>query len=141
MRFTPGFPMPNIDLLAKYGYKAYSYGMSEIKKMTDEIVAFRDARDWKQFHNPKDVSLSLVLEATEVMEHFQWKSKEEIDEYVRTNKDDIADELADVLYWILLMGKDLDIDVMKALEKKMRKNAEKYPVDKAKGKHTKYNKL
>ena len=115
--------------------------MDEIEKMTKRIEAFRDARDWKQFHNPKDVSLSLVLEATEVMEHFQWKSKEEVDDYVKTNKDDIADELADVLYWVLLMGKDLNIDVMQALEKKMQKNEEKYPVDKAKGKHTKYNKL
>ena len=115
--------------------------MDEIDKMTARIEAFRDARDWKQFHNPKDVSLSLVLEATEVMEHFQWKSKEEIDEYVKTNKVDIADELADVLYWALLMSKDLDINLMNALERKMQKNEAKYPVEKAKGKHTKYNKL
>jgi NTP pyrophosphatase (non-canonical NTP hydrolase) len=83
----------------------------------------------------------MVLEAGEVMEHFQWKSKEEIEEYVKTNKAEIGEEIADVLYWVLLMSHDLDIDVMEALEKKIKKNEEKYPVEKAKGKHTKYNKL
>lgn len=115
--------------------------MKNINDLTKRIIAFRDARDWKQFHNPKDVALSLVLEATEVMEHFQWKSKEEIEKYIKTNKADIGEELADVLYWVLLMSYDLKLDVFKALEKKMLKNEEKYPVEKAKGRHTKYNKL
>lgn len=109
--------------------------------MIQRIVAFRDARDWKQFHNPKDLSLSLVLEATEVMEHFQWKNKEEIEKYIIEAKEDIGEELADVLYWVLLMSHDLKIDVLSALDKKMKKNEAKYPVEKAKGKHTKYNKL
>ncbi len=109
--------------------------------LTKRIVDFRNARDWKQFHNPKDVSLSLVLEATEVMEHFQWKSKEEMEKYIISNKGDIGDELADVLYWVLLMSNDLNIDIVEALDKKMKINEAKYPVDKAKGKHTKYNKL
>jgi len=115
--------------------------MSNIKDLTKRIIDFRDARDWKQFHNPKDLSLSLVLEATEVMEHFQWKSKEEMEEHLKTHKEDVADELADTLYWILLMGNDFNIDVLKALDKKLKKTEEKYPVEKAKGKHTKYNKL
>ncbi|MDO8508381.1 MAG: nucleotide pyrophosphohydrolase [Nanoarchaeota archaeon] len=110
-------------------------------ELIKKIIAFRDARDWKQFHNPKDLAISLVLEATEVMEHFQWKNKEEIEKYIKTNKIDIGEELADVLYWVLLMGHDLKIDVLKSLEKKILKNEEKYPVKKAKGKHTKYNKL
>lgn len=113
----------------------------ELQKLVERIVAFRDARDWKQFHNPKDLALSMVLEAAEVMEHFQWKNSEEMAEYVKTNKTDIADELGDVLYWVLLMGHDLHIDVLQALDDKLKKNEEKYPVDKAKGKHTKYNKL
>jgi NTP pyrophosphatase (non-canonical NTP hydrolase) len=75
------------------------------------------------------------------MEHFQWKSKEEMEKYVVTNKTDISEELADVLYWVLLMSKDLNIDVLKALERKIKINEDKYPVSKAKGKHTKYNKL
>lgn len=115
--------------------------MNKVNEIIKRITNFRDARDWKQFHNPKDVSLSLVLEAGEVMEHFQWKNKEEIEKYVKTNKDDIGEELADVLYWILLMGHDLDIDVFDALDKKIKKNEEKYPVEKAKGRHTKYDKL
>lgn len=115
--------------------------MKTLEELTKRIVAFRDARDWKQFHNPKDLAISLVLEAGEVMEHFQWKSKEEMDKYVLEHKDEIGEELADTLYWILLMSHDLNIDVIKSFEKKMKKNEEKYSVEKAKGKHTKYNKL
>lgn len=115
--------------------------MNNLAEITKRIVAFRNARDWKQFHNPKDLSLSLVLEAAEVMEHFQWKNKEEIEKYVVEAKGEIGEELADVLYWVLLMSHDLDIDVLAALDKKMKKNEAKYPVEKAKGKHTKYNKL
>lgn len=110
-------------------------------KLKKRIVEFRDARDWKQFHNPKDLALSLVLEAGEVMEHFQWKNSKEIEEYVRKHKEEIGEELADVFYWVLLMSNDLNIDISKALEKKLKKNEEKYPIEKAKGKHTKYNKL
>ena len=115
--------------------------MKNIKNLTKRIIAFREARNWKQFHNPKDVALSLVLEATEVMEHFQWKSKEEMEKYIGTNKSEISEELADVLYWVLLMSHDLEIDVLDALEKKILKNEKKYPVEKVKGRHTKYNKL
>jgi NTP pyrophosphatase (non-canonical NTP hydrolase) len=115
--------------------------MRKIQDLTKKIIAFRDARDWKQFHNPKDIALSLVLEATELMEQFQWKNEKEIKRYIKTNKKDIAEELADVMYWILLMSHDLKIDLPDSLEKKMKKNEEKYPVEKSKGKHTKYNKL
>lgn len=106
-----------------------------------KILAFRNARNWKQFHNPKDLAISLSLEASEVLEHFQWKSKEEIEEYIKTHKEHIGEELADVFYWVLLMSHDLKIDIIDALDRKMKKNAEKYPIKKAKGKHTKYNKL
>jgi NTP pyrophosphatase (non-canonical NTP hydrolase) len=111
------------------------------KSLTQRIVSFRDARDWKQFHNPKDLALSLVLEAAEVMEHFQWKNTQEMEQYVQLNKKEIGEELADVLYWVLLIGHDLKIDVLKALDEKISLNEQKYPVEKAKGKHTKYNKL
>jgi NTP pyrophosphatase (non-canonical NTP hydrolase) len=115
--------------------------MARIDELAKKIVAFRDARDWKQFHNPKDVAISLALEASEVLEHFQWKNKEEIEKYVKTNKGDVGEELADVLYWVLLMSHDLNIDILDALDKKMEKNEKKYPVEKAKGRHTKYTKL
>lgn len=115
--------------------------MKNVNDLTKRIIAFRNARDWKQFHNPKDLSLSLVLEAAEVMEHFQWKSKEEMEKYVRTNKTEIGEELADVLYWVLLISHDLKINVLDALEKKIKKNEDKYPIEKSKGRHTKYDKL
>jgi len=113
----------------------------EIKELQKLIVKFRDARDWKQFHNPKDLALSLTLEAAEVLEHFQWKSKEEIEEYVVTRKYKIAEELADVFYWILLMSHDLKIDLPEALKEKMKENEKKYPVEKARGSHKKYTEL
>ena len=115
--------------------------MKTTKDLTKRIIAFRDARDWKQFHNPKDVTLSLVLEATEVMEHFQWKNAKEMEKYVKENKVAIGEELADVLYWVLLMSHDLDIDILSALDRKLKINEAKYPVEKAKGKHTKYDRL
>ena len=113
----------------------------EISRLQDEIIKFRDKRNWKQFHNPKDVALSLVLEAAELMEHFQWKSWTEISAYLKDHKHEVAEELADVLYWVLLMSRDLDIDIARALLTKIKKNQSKYPIRKAKGRHTKYNKL
>jgi dCTP diphosphatase len=115
--------------------------MKDIKEITKKLIAFRDARDWNQFHNPKDIAISLSLEASEVLEHFQWKSKEEIEEYVKKSKDEIGEELADVFNWVLILSHDIGIDIIEASVKKIKKNEAKYPVEKAKGKHTKYNKL
>ena len=115
--------------------------MKSIEALTNRIISFRDARDWKQFHNPKDVALSLTLEASEVVEHFQWKNGKELEEYISANKEHIGEELADVLYWVLLMSHDLGIDIVEALSKKMDKNEEKYTVSKAKGTHKKYTEL
>ena len=115
--------------------------MSDIKDLTKKVIKFRDDRDWKQFHNPKDLSISLALEAAEVLEHFQWKSPKEIEEYIKTNKGDLGDELADVLKYLLMIAHELNIDLLKAVPEKMRKDAKKYPVEKSRGKHTKYNKL
>jgi dCTP diphosphatase len=115
--------------------------MSDIKNLTKRITGFRDARNWKQFHNPKDEALSLLLESAEVLEHFQWKNGAELEEYIDTHREHIGEELADVLYWVLLMSHDLGIDMAKALTKKMDKNEEKYAVEKAKGNHKKYTEL
>ena len=115
--------------------------MGEIKQLTKQIIAFRDRRDWKQFHNPKDLSISLVLEATEVLEHFQWKSPDEMGEYIKKSKTAVGEELADVFYWVLLLAHDLDVDIVKAFKNKMKQNDKKYPVKKAKGNHKKYNQL
>lgn len=115
--------------------------MSDLKDLTQKITEFRDARDWKQFHNPKDLAISLLLEAAEVLEHFQWKSPEEMEQHLQEHKEDVAEELADVMYWVLLMSNDLGIDINVAVEKKLQKNNEKYPLDKSKGNHLKYNQL
>ena len=115
--------------------------MLGIKQLTIKIRKFRDARDWKQFHNHKDVALSLVLEASEVLEHFQWKSPKEVEEHGKDNKDDLADELADVAMYLFELADNLKIDLPQAMLNKMKKNALKYPIHKAKGRHTKYTKL
>jgi len=115
--------------------------MSSLSIPTEKIINFRNERDWKQFHWPKDLALSLVLEAGEVMEHFQWKNEEEIKEYLKTHQEEIGDELADVFNYLLIMAHDFGIDLAAASERKIEKNVKKYPVEKAKGNHTKYDKL
>jgi dCTP diphosphatase len=115
--------------------------MSDIKELAAKIAKIRDDRDWKQFHNPKDCALSLVLEATEVLEHFQWRNGAELDEYVKAHKDEIGEELADVLYWVLETSGIVGIDIKEALEKKLVKTEKKYPIEKAKGNHKKYTEL
>ena len=125
----------------RIGKNSLYFTMPDIKELTEKIKKFRDDRDWMQFHNHKDMALSLVLEAAEVMEHFQWKSQQEIDEYAKTHKEHIGEELADVAAYLFELADNLGIDLGKALEDKLKKNDEKYPVEKAKGKHTKYTQL
>lgn len=115
--------------------------MNDIQELINQILKFREARDWKQFHNSKDMAISLVLEATELLEHFQWKSAEEVVEHIEVQRKQIGEELADILYWVLLLSHDLDVDIKAAFMAKMEKNAKKYPVDKAKGTHKKYTEL
>lgn len=113
--------------------------MSDITELTKKVIRFRDERDWKQFHKPKDIAISLALEAAEVLEHFQWKTDAELEEYIKKYKEEIGDELSDVLYWILTMSHELHIDMVKAFNDKMIKNEKKYPIEKSKGNHRKYN--
>lgn len=115
--------------------------MDSLAKLRKEVIAFRDKRDWRQFNKPKDLALSLVLEATEVLEHFQWKDGEDLESYLKKNKKEISHELADVLYWVLTMSHDLEIDLAKAFKEKMKINGKKYPVKKFKGRREKYNQL
>ncbi len=116
--------------------------MSDIKKMTETVLKFRDDRDWKKFHTGKDCAIGLTLEASEVAELFLWKTEQQINEAYRgVKKEDLADELADVLYWVLLIAHDFEIDISEALESKLKKSALKYPIEKAKGSATKYTEL
>jgi NTP pyrophosphatase (non-canonical NTP hydrolase) len=115
--------------------------MATLKNLTERIVAFRDQRDWKQFHTPKDMVLSLMMEAAELAEHVQWKNDAEITARLEERKEAAGEELADVLYWTLLIANDFGINLEEAFEKKMKSNEQKYPVEKAKGKHNKYTEL
>lgn len=115
--------------------------MKNLDEITERLVAFRDARDWKQFHALKDIALSLMLEAGEVGEIFQFKSESEIAEKLESLQERIGDELSDVLYWTLLMAHDSGVDLAEAFERKMSRNELKYPLEKAKGSNKKYTDL
>ncbi len=112
-----------------------------LEDLQKDIRKFCDDRDWDQFHNLKDLSISLNLEASEVLEHFQWKSNDEIDKYIKDHTSEVGEELADVLYWILLLANKTDIDLRQAFAQKMKKNATKYPIAKSKSNHKKYTEL
>ncbi len=108
--------------------------------LTARVLRHRDERDWAQFHTPKDVALSLVLEAAEVLELFQWKDEQAVTTYLGepAGRTALAAELADVLYWVLLLAHDQDIDLAVALRAKLAENARKYPADQACGRADKY---
>ena len=115
--------------------------MSDIKKILEKIRRFRDDRDWMQFHDPKNMAVSLIIEASELLEHFQWKSKKEVEDYIKGNIDEVQDEIADIALYLFELADNLGIDLIPAMERKLEKNEKKYPVEKARGRHTKYNKL
>lgn len=112
--------------------------VNEIKQLTERILKFRDDRDWQQFHKPKDLALSLSLEASELLELFQWKTSEEA---VEKKLDKMKDELADIITYALLFANETGIDVTSAVQEKLKKNDEKYPVEKAFGVNKKYTEL
>ncbi|CAM4016856.1 nucleotide pyrophosphohydrolase [Staphylococcus xylosus] len=112
--------------------------MDETKNILKVINKFRDERNWRQFHNEKDLSLSISLEAAELLELFQWKSSEEV---VNNNRERLAEELADVLIYSYMLADNLEFDINEIISKKLVKNAEKYPIDKSKNNNTKYNDL
>jgi dCTP diphosphatase len=109
--------------------------------LTDIAVRFRAERDWQQFHNPKDVALSMSLEVAELVEIMQWRNGAELLNHLKANRDHVGQELSDILGWVLLLAHDLEIDLPTAFREKMKQNAEKYPVSKAKGIAKKYTEL
>ena len=109
--------------------------MSEISELTKKLITFRDDRDWKQFHNPKDLAVALTIEAAELLEAFLWKSSEE------ASKDKIREELADVLAYAFLLAYECGLNVAEIISAKIEANNLKYPVDKAKGSAKKYNEI
>jgi dCTP diphosphatase len=112
-----------------------------ISQLTELAKKFRDERNWKQFHNPKDVGLSLSLEVAELIEIMQWRNGEDLNSHLQSNRQHVGEELSDVLYWVLLLADDLGIDLPQAFRAKMVHNAEKYPIEKSKGVAKKYTDL
>lgn len=104
-----------------------------MEELTKKIVEFNNERDWDQFHSPENLAKSISIEAGELLECFQWNSEYDLDE--------VKEELADVINYCLLLANKLNVDPEKIVLGKMEKTAKKYPVEKAKGVSTKYNKL
>ena len=109
--------------------------MSDIKTITEALINFRNERDWEQFHNPKDLALAISIEAAELLELFLWKKPDE------ANIDKVKEELADIFSFAFLLSEKYGFDVKEIVLDKIKKNGEKYPIDKAKGSAKKYNEL
>ena len=109
--------------------------MSDIKELTQKLIDFRNERDWEQFHNPKDLALAINIEAGELLENFLWKTPDD------ANEEKVKEELADVLAFALLLADKYNFDVKEIVLEKIRRNGEKYPVEKSKGTAKKYNEL
>ena len=104
-------------------------------KLIEEIISFRDERDWKQFHNTKDLAIALSIEASELNEILLWKNNESID------KNKLSEELADVFIYAFLIAEKHDLDIKEIILEKLALNAKKYPINKSLGKADKYNEL
>lgn len=117
---------------------------TRIQELKDLLKDFRDKRDWEQFHTPKNLAEDIVIEAGELLELFLWKDSKEINTKINEDagyKEEICEELADVISACLSFSNVTDIDISEAIKDKMKKNQIKYPIEKAKGKALKYTKL
>jgi dCTP diphosphatase len=112
-----------------------------IEEVQAALRKFRDERDWMQFHNSKDMAAALAIEAAELQEIFLWKSGEEIDQITAKKREQITDEIADVAAFLFELADNLKIDLGQAVLAKLKKNALKYPSNKARGSSTKYTEL
>ena len=118
-------------------------GTSTIAKLRDLAVDFRDRRNWKQFHDLKNLAMGLSIEAAELQELFLWKSREEVDEMLATDKGRalLMDEMADIMIFLLYLSDGAQIDLSTAVCEKIEKNGKKYPVEKSYGSNRKYTEL
>lgn len=116
-------------------------GLMTIQALTERICAFRDARDWAQFHNSKDMAVAIAAEAGELLQHFVWKTPEQLDQVARDKKAEITDEIADVAILLFELAHNLDIPLAEAMTAKLDRNEKRYPADKARGNNLKYNEL
>ncbi len=124
-----------MNKLCQIIYIVYLIKMKNWKSLQEALIKFRNERDWEQFHNPKDLALALSIEASELNELFLWKNAEE------ANPEKVKEELADVLAYAILLAEKYDLDINEIVLEKIAKNAQKYPVDKAKGTAKKYTDL
>jgi len=112
-----------------------------IRDLTSRIQSFVDAREWRQFHNPKDLAVAIAAEAGELMQHFVWQQEDQIAERVRLKRDEIASEVADVGILLFEFADNLGFDLGEVMAAKMARNEERYPVAKSKGNNLKYSEL
>ena len=112
-----------------------------LESLRARLAAFAAERDWDQFHNPKNLAMALAGEAGELVEHFQWLSFEQAANLAPATREEVALECADVLLFLLRLCDKLDIDLAAAADRKLELNAKKYPVEKSRGRATKYDKL
>ena len=110
-------------------------------ELTMELRRFAEEREWEQFHSPKNLSMALSVEVAELTEHFQWLSQEESRNLDREGREEVADEIGDVLIYLARLSDTLGIDPVAAARRKVEKNREKYPVEKSRGKARKYTHL
>jgi len=115
--------------------------LTRMKALVEQILAFRKERDWQQFHTPRTLASSIAIEASELLEIFQWSSDATMDCDAAKHRVDIQRELADIAIYGLLMAHDLGIDLEEAITAKLAENGAKYPVEKAKGRREKYTEL
>lgn len=113
--------------------------MTELDKLIEQIRGFNKERDWEQFHSPKNLVMALVVEVSEIAEHFQWLKEDESRKLPAEKVAEIEEEIGDVMLFLLNLCNELGIDAVKAAEEKLEKNREKYPVEKAKGNARKYS--
>jgi dCTP diphosphatase len=112
-----------------------------IQQLTREICAFRDARDWAQFHNPKEMAVAITAEAGELLQHFVWQNAEQSLARVAERRDELASEMADVAILLFEMANDCGLGEVDATVIRLARNEQRYPVDKARGSNRKYNEL
>jgi len=115
--------------------------MGEIKSILRKIKKFRDDRNWLKYHDPKNLAISIIIEASELLEHFQWRTKKEIDTYIVSHKQEIKHEIADVAIYLFELADQLEINLISAIEEKIKINNKKYPVSKSKNSHAKHTNL
>jgi NTP pyrophosphatase (non-canonical NTP hydrolase) len=112
-----------------------------IQELTAEIRAFRDARDWQQFHAPKELAVAIAAEAGELLQHFVWQTPRQSEQRAVERVDEIADEIADVSILLFELAGNLGLDLAETIRAKLARNALRYPVEKARGSNRKYTEL